>query len=62
MKPKILVVGDPLYTVSGLAYVAGYISKIFVESGMFEQVGYFSITGNVFDRPEAKIIRAIDFR
>jgi glycosyltransferase involved in cell wall biosynthesis len=57
-KPKILVVGDPLYSVTGLAYVAGYISKIFLNSEQFESVAYFSLTGNVTDA--SLEIKAID--
>lgn len=57
-KPKILVVGDPLYSVTGLAYVSGYISKIFLNSEKFESVAYFSLTGNV---SEGNVeIKAID--
>lgn len=56
MKPRILICGDPLSTVTGLAYVSGYMSKIFLESGLFESVGYFSITNDY----DGKVIRAID--
>lgn len=59
MKPKILVVGDPLYTVSGLAYVAGYMSKIFLNSELFESVAYFCLTGNLLENTQNEI-RAID--
>lgn len=57
MKPKILVVGDPLYSVTGLAYVAGYMSKIFLNSEMFESVAYFTLTANFSD--QQKEIRAL---
>ena len=58
-KPRILVVGDALYSVTGLAYVAGYMTKLFLESELFSDVGYFTLTSDFVNIPKEKF-KAID--
>ena len=45
MKKKILIVSDPLSTVTGLAYVAGSFARYFCSKPDEYEVGYFTLRG-----------------